>query len=86
VTGARGSERRADGKAGRTRRHLRWHLAFLALAVALTVLAGLWAPLPEDPLEAARRRVPPGVEEDAVTEAVGRLPDGVIGKGATRPS
>jgi hypothetical protein len=40
--------------AGRTTRR-RWPVTCLALAVAGAALAGLWALLPADPLEAARR-------------------------------
>jgi hypothetical protein len=44
------------------------------------VLLGVWAVWPQDPLEALRRRVPLGADEEAVVAAVGRDPDAVIGK------
>jgi hypothetical protein len=40
----------------------------------------MWAGLPEEPLEAARRRVPLGADREAVEAAVGKAADGVIGK------
>jgi hypothetical protein len=48
----------------------RWPWIVLPLAVA--ALAGVGALMPADPLDAARRRVPLGADEDAVAEAVGR--------------
>jgi hypothetical protein len=48
--------------------------------VAVPALAGLWALLPEDEWEAARRCVPLGADQEAVEAAVGKAADGVIGK------
>jgi hypothetical protein len=56
-----------------------WLLAGLAGA-ALAACAGLWALLPPDPLEAARRRVPLGADQEAVEAAVGRPGTVVYGK------
>jgi hypothetical protein len=59
----------------------RWPVVVLVLALALaTAAAAALLPLAEDPLEAACRRVPLGADEEAVAEAVGRPPDGVIGE------
>src|SRR5262249_40162203 len=48
----------------------RWALAALVVS-ALAACAGLWALLPDDPLEAARRRVPLSADPEAVEAAVG---------------
>jgi hypothetical protein len=63
--------------AGRTPRPHSW--LFACLAVIAAALAVLWALVPEDPLEAARRRVPLGADEEAVAQAVGRPADGRVG-------
>jgi hypothetical protein len=66
-------------------RSRRWFLAVLALAV--TAGAGIvgFLALGEDPLEAARRRVPLGGDEGAVARAVGRPANGVAGGRRERP-
>jgi hypothetical protein len=59
---------------------MRWgrlKLAFLTILVA--VPARLFLLAPEDRLEAARRRVPLGADEDAVAASVGMPADGVVG-------
>jgi hypothetical protein len=48
-------------------------------ALLLAVLVGLFLWLTHDPLEAARQRVELGTDETAVTAAVGRKSDGVMG-------
>jgi hypothetical protein len=58
----------------------RWLYAWLALGVTVSAFVGLWALLPGEPLEAARRRVPLGADREAVEAAVGKAADGVIGK------
>jgi hypothetical protein len=60
----------------------RWLQAGLALAAVAAVALGIAACLAfgEDPLEAARRRVPLGADEATVVQAVGRAPDSVMGK------
>jgi hypothetical protein len=62
-----------------SRHSRRWLLAVLALT-ALAVL-GIVAFLvfAQDSLEAARRRVPLGADEEAVAQAVGRRADGRVG-------
>ena len=64
---------------GGTRGHRRWLVGCLTLAAALAALAGLWASLPEDEWEAARRE-PLGADREAVEAVAGRPADGVIGK------
>jgi hypothetical protein len=65
--------------ADRRRRRRRRLRACLALAV-VAALGGAWCLVPDDPLEAGRRRVPLGADRDAVEAAVGKAADGVIGK------
>jgi hypothetical protein len=48
-----------------------------AAILLLATLGGMLLLLPLDPLEAARRRVPLGADEQAVVAAVGRPADGV---------
>jgi hypothetical protein len=59
-----------------------WLLAGLSLAAVAVVALGvaLFLAFDKGTLEAACRRVPLGADEEAVARAVGRPPDGVIGK------
>ena len=57
-------------------------LGLIVVAVIVTVSAGAGGALlafGDDPLEAARRRVPLGANEEAVAQAVGRPADGRVG-------
>jgi hypothetical protein len=57
-------------------RRRRMILACLAVVGGLAVaLVGAWALLPQTPLEAVRRRVPRGADENAVVAIVGRPAD-----------
>jgi hypothetical protein len=67
-----------------TRRWLPAALTLAAVAVVALGVVGLVAP-GEDPLEAARRRVPLGTDEEAVAQAVGRPADGRVAWRARRP-
>jgi hypothetical protein len=62
----------------RDRRRLLTGLALVAVAV-LALGVALCLALGEDPLKAARRRVPLGADEEAVVQAVGRRADGRVG-------
>ena len=63
-------------------RSRRWLFAILALPGVAAVALGVAACLAfgEDPLEAARRRVPLGADEATVVKAVGRPPDSQMGR------
>jgi hypothetical protein len=57
-----------------------WLVAGQALAAAALLGVVGFLAFGDGPLEAACRRVPLGADEDDVARAVGRPPDGVIGK------
>jgi hypothetical protein len=63
-----------------TKTRRRWLLTCLALLLGASAAALGWALTAKHPLEALARRVPLGVDEDAVSQFIGRPPDGVIGK------